>query len=406
MRMADPSGRPLLRVSREEEGMKLARFLERRLNLPGGMIRKWIRTGQSRINGRRVGPFTPLCAGDAVRLPPFAFSALPAPLPGQEEPPPDPAAALAAAGLRLAACAGDLLVLCKPCGLPTHPGSGHRDSVAGRLARALSAQPFLPAPAHRLDRHTSGLLLAGRTHRAQVRLQRALAQGRGIAKDYLAWVAGRWEEEPCLLADVLRKERERDGREVTRALPGGRILPLRPGVFAPGNPDPEEVPPGQARCLVVRAGLLSSSSSGPASLLLIRLLTGRTHQIRVQTAARGFPVLGDGRHGGPRFPLLLLHAWRLRLAAGLAGEAPWECRALPDWPPPYALAGEEAEEALARLEALLSAEAGPARKQETGQPRIDEERAPDPEADLPGTGGGRRRREPEGRGPGAQRKSC
>ena len=74
--MADPSGRPLLRVSREEEGMKLARFLERRLNLPGGMIRKWIRTGQSRITGRRVGPFTPLCAGDAVRRGPGGGAAV------------------------------------------------------------------------------------------------------------------------------------------------------------------------------------------------------------------------------------------------------------------------------------------------------------------------------------------
>jgi 23S rRNA pseudouridine955/2504/2580 synthase len=235
--------------------------------------------------------------------------------------------------------------------------------VTGRLARALSGQPFLPAPAHRLDRHTSGLLLAGRTHLAQTRLQRALARGKGITKDYLAWVAGRWEEEPCLLADVLRRERGQDGREVMRALPGGRISPLRPGGRAPENPAPEEVVPGEARCLAIRAGLLPAPSaaplfSGPASLLLIRLLTGRTHQIRIQTASRGFPVLGDGRHGGFRFPLLLLHAWRLRLAADLAGGVPWECRALPDWPPPYALTSGEAEDALARLEALLCGYAG------------------------------------------------
>jgi 23S rRNA pseudouridine955/2504/2580 synthase len=321
--------------------MKLARFLERRLGLPGGMIRRWIRTGQTRVNGGRSGPFSRLAAGDAVRLPPFA-------LPPEGPPPPtDIAAALAGAGLRLAAATADLLVLDKPGGLATHPGSGHADSVAGRLAEALRGQPFLPAPAHRLDLHTSGLLLAGRTHRAQERLQRALAQGSGIVKDYLAWVEGKWEEEGvCLLTDVLRKERGRDGRETTRALPGGRTLVLGPGEALPA------VRGGQAGSLAVRAGLLPGRKA--ASLLLVRLLTGRTHQIRVQTASRGFPILGDGRHGGPAFPLLLLHAWRLRLAAGLAeeGEGAWECRALPDWPFPYALAGEEAEEALARLEAL------------------------------------------------------
>jgi 23S rRNA pseudouridine955/2504/2580 synthase len=317
--------------------MKLARFLERRLGLPGGMIRKWIRTGQTRLNGRRVGPFALLSAGDAVRLPPFALP------PEGPPPPPDLAAALAGAGLDLAACTKDLLILRKPGGLATHPGSRQTDSVTSRLAQALPGLPFLPAPAHRLDRLTSGLLLAGRSHRAQERLHRAFAGGKGIVKDYLAWAKGTWREEPCLLTDVLRREQGADGRERTRALPGGRTL--RPGEILPPPG------PGEARSLVVRAGLLPGRS-----LLLIRLLTGRTHQIRVQTASRGFPLLGDGRHGGPPFPLLLLHAWRLRLDADLAGETSpggaFECRALPDWPPPYALKEEEAEKALARLQAI------------------------------------------------------
>jgi 23S rRNA pseudouridine955/2504/2580 synthase len=331
--------RPLLLVSREEEGMKLARFLERRLALPAGMIRKWIRTGQTRLNGRRAGPFALLSEGDAVRLPPFALPPPPPP------PPRDFVAALVRAGLCVAACTEDLLVLNKPGGLPTHPGSGHTDSLTRRLTDALPGQPFVPAPAHRLDRHTSGLILAGRTHRAQERLHRAFAERTGLDKEYLVWVAGRWEEEePRLLADVLRRERDRDGRERMRALPGGSF------------PAAEEDLPEEARSLAVRVRLLPGREA--ASLLLVRLLTGRTHQIRVQTATRGFPVLGDGRHKGPPFPLMLLHAWRLRLSAALVRDlsascpeaGPREYRVLPDWPPPFALVPEEAEEALARLE--------------------------------------------------------
>ncbi|MDR1360361.1 MAG: RluA family pseudouridine synthase [Deltaproteobacteria bacterium] len=339
---AVPGGRPLLQVSREEEGLKLARFLERRLGLPGGMIRKWIRTGQTRVNGKRAGPFSPLCLGDRVRLPPFI------PLPEKAEPPEDLAAVLAGAELCLAACTEDLLVLHKPGGLVTHPGSRHADSVTSRLAKALAGQIFLPAPAHRLDRRSSGLLMAGRTHRAQERLHLALATGRGIVKDYLAWAAGIWPEEPSLLTDMLGKRRDKQGKETMQALPGGRTLPLWPGTALPPAAEKE------ARCLVVRAGLLSGPR--PASLLLIRLLTGKTHQIRVQTASRGFPLLGDAGHGGPAWPLLLLHAWRLRLAPGLADGKddglPFECRALPDWPRPYAPKIALVEKALARLEDL------------------------------------------------------
>ncbi|MDR2160917.1 MAG: RNA pseudouridine synthase [Desulfovibrio sp.] len=349
-------GRPLLLVSPEEDGMRLLRFLERRLGAPANILHRWIRTGQIRLNGHRSAPFVPLAGGDAVRLPPFA--------PVREETAPaNTLAALAAAGLPPLAWTPRLLVLLKPGGLAAHPGCGQTDSVSRRLEDALAGQPYIPAPAHRLDRHTSGLILAGRTHSAQSRLQRAFARGDEIAKDYLAWVLGDWPDAgPCLLTDTLSKERRADGREVTRALPGGRTLPLLPASL----PDVTlRKNPSQAHSLLIRVRGLSAGETPEAlppgrgaCLLLIRLLTGRTHQIRAQTASRGLPVIGDGRHGGPVFPLMLLHAWHLRLSAALArdmaapGNGPQDFTSFPDWPPPFLPDKEETAVALASLDAL------------------------------------------------------
>ncbi len=371
-------------VSPAEDGMKLLRFLERRLGdgVPASMLHKWIRTGQVRVNKGRAKPFDPLSEGDVVRVPPFALPEAPAARDSRNvslspgAPPP-----FLGADLPVVAHTPHLLVLGKPGGLPVQPGGGHVDSVAGRLRAAFFGGGFVPAPAHRLDRHTSGLVLAGRTHRALRELHGLFAAPGGIGKEYLAWVWGVWPEEgTVLLADVLTKASGPGGRENMRAAPGGLCLRLAgegpepehvtPDVAEAASPavsfsarpgDPEDaagtlrgaglsLPAGSLRgaglalpsgpsgilaahawpahaalCLARPVGgldkaALASALKWPeaprvpgATLLLVRLLTGRTHQIRAQFASRGYPVIGDGRYGGPSFGRMLLHAWRLRV---------------------------------------------------------------------------------------------
>lgn len=328
---------PTLTVSPAEQGMKLLRFLERRLEgpPPRNILHKWIRTGQVRLNMGRSEPFAPLRAGDAVRLPPFA---LPRAVDGESDPFPakpatgrDPAAAatpaataeqlpdaeaiLRAAGLAPAGRNASVLVFNKPGGLACQGGPGHPDSLAARLARAFARAPFIPAPAHRLDRDCSGLVLAGLTLQAQQALHRLFA-GRNILKEYLAWVCGRPDfTAPRLLADTLEARVSADGRERMAVLPGG-------GDFGEGDVPPALPSPALALAVCLRVcgpealpaplGRVPGLESG-ASLLLLRLITGRKHQLRAQLAARGHPIIGDARYGGPRFPALLLHAWRLRL---------------------------------------------------------------------------------------------
>lgn len=284
-------------VTREEAGQKLLQWLRRRLDLPDGLLHRWIRTGQVRVNGGRARAFTAVAEGDLVRVPPVRPDAerVPDAAPDPADAPPLPP---------LIGRAGDVLAFDKPAGLPTQSGSGHGDSLAARLA-AHAAGGFAPAPAHRLDRDVSGVILVGASFEA-LRMLTAVLRERRAVKEYLAWVRGFWPHGDARLArHILRRETVR-GRERMRALDAG----------AAGDPGD-----GQEALLVVAP----LERERERSLVRIRLLTGRRHQIRAQLAALGHPVLGDGKYGGRPDGPLRLHSLRMILPDGTA------FRRLPPW---------------------------------------------------------------------------
>ena len=144
-----------LQVTEAEAGQKLLQFLSRRFDEPQGVLHRWIRTGQVRINGGRAKPFDRVALNDEIRVPPFA---------GAGSQPDSPSSPLSAQPLPpIVAETDDVIVFCKPSGLPVHPGTGHTDSLTTRLEAAFAGSPFIPAPVHRLDRDTSGLLRVGTT---------------------------------------------------------------------------------------------------------------------------------------------------------------------------------------------------------------------------------------------------
>lgn len=313
-------------VSEAESGQKLLQFLQRRLNLPPALLHRWVRTGQIRINGGRCKPFARVLRDDVIRLPPFALkmaaqsgkstqreftggALLPEhnglPVTGSPSSiPPLP---------MIVGTDGAIWALFKPAGLPTHPGTGHSDSVATRLAAHYAGAIFKPTPAHRLDKDTSGILLAAASFEALRDIQQAMRE-RAVIKEYVAWVRGRWPyAETRLLRHHLRKSFER-GYEKMRAV----------------GSDGSDGTAREALCLARPLRVQEHES-----LLLIRLFTGRTHQIRVQLASLGHPVLGDAKYGTPEYsPLagrMYLHALRVALPRGQV----FAC--LPQWPGERAL---------------------------------------------------------------------
>ena len=184
--------------------------------------------------------------------------------------------------------------------------------------------PYL-AVIHRLDQPVEGVLVFGKTPQATAALNKQQQNG-AMKKEYLAWVEGRWPHTGVrLFRHWLRKEAD-NGREQMHVRQTG----------APGNGETEAL-------LLVRPVRVEDRRS----LLLVRLLTGRTHQIRAQLSSLGHPIEGDvkyGARGRDAGPPMYLHAMRVILPDGRR----FAC--LPDWPAdrlPQAVP-DEIDEAAAR----------------------------------------------------------
>jgi 23S rRNA pseudouridine1911/1915/1917 synthase len=314
------------RADRGDAGGRLDRALVRHFaglpDLSRSRLQGWIAAGRVRVNGTVVRrPAGRLAAGDELEL------ELPGPPPSRRRSRP-----LAAQRLPLAILYEDehLLALDKPAGLVVHPTGRHRD---GTLVNALAwhlaegredregregSEAVRPGLVHRLDRDTSGVLLVAKSRAAHAGLARAI-KARALRKDYLAVVYGRpplaWGRiELKLLLDPL------DRRRVAASRTEGRSAATLYELLA-------ESCPGRAD---------DGGRAGWLSLLRCRLVTGRTHQIRVHLAALGLPIVGDPLYGEPRhrgiadpavaalcrdFPRQALHAWRLGLRHPVTGQA-------------------------------------------------------------------------------------
>ncbi len=163
-----------------------------------------------------------------------------------------------------------LLVVDKAAGLVVHPASGHRQGTLAQLlaGSAAGGESQRAGIVHRLDRDTSGLLVVARSEDVHRMLQHALRR-RLIQREYLALVQGT----PPARSGTIDAPIGRDAQLRTRMIVGG------------------------SRPREARTHFTLELALAAASLLRVRLETGRTHQIRVHLSAIGHPVCGDPEYG-------------------------------------------------------------------------------------------------------------
>ena len=285
-----------LAVGDDGEGQRVDNYLVKLLKgVPKSHIYRILRSGEVRVNRRKVGPEARLSAGDQLRIPPIRASA-PARKPGAEvmgrvSPPPvlfeDDA----------------LIVLDKPAGLAVHGGSGIAFGVIERLRHARPNAPFLEL-VHRLDRDTSGVLVVAKKRSALTGLHAQLRDG-AIDKRYFVLVRGKWRDALRAVELSLTSYVTGDGERRVRVDAAGRL----------------------ARTIFRRMKLWPKADP-PVALLEAELETGRTHQIRVHLTHLGFPLAGDDKYGDfvwnkalarQGLKRMFLHAHRIRFAHPIDG---------------------------------------------------------------------------------------
>lgn len=255
--------------------------------LPKNRIYQMIRKGEVRVNKGRSSPTYRLQIGDEVRIPPLKRKVPPT----LREPTEKELGNLKALILKETE---DIIVINKPSGLPVHRGSGV-DLGLIELLKAYNKTTFL-ALAHRLDRETSGLVLMAKNRPILLALQALFAQTSipsnpctntkakpdtkanigSIKKEYLLVVKGEPQQRSFTVTLPLdTKHRNQNGERM--------VIVSKKGA------------PSATHFEVKRVFI--NKTIGKFSLLKAQLFTGRTHQIRVHSAAIGHPVLGDSRYG-------------------------------------------------------------------------------------------------------------
>jgi 23S rRNA pseudouridine1911/1915/1917 synthase len=274
------------RAGDQDRGVRLDHYLQARFpEQSRSRLQQWIKGGRVQVNGRPARPSRTLRGGEEIGVEPQAA----APLRAEAE----------AIPLRVLYEDADLVAVDKPAGMVVHAGAGVR---AGTLVNALlyhfgqlstAGGELRPGIVHRLDRYTSGVLVAAKNDAAHRGLAGQFASRR-VEKTYLALVEGAVKEEKGRIEKPIARDPRRRTR-MTARLGAGRAA--------------------YSEYQVLRR-------FARHTLLEVKIGTGRTHQIRAHLAAAGHPVAGDRLYGAAAAPegRFFLHAHRIRFQQPSTGD--------------------------------------------------------------------------------------
>lgn len=282
-------------ITKNEAGQRMDKMLAKYLNLaPKSFIYKMIRKKNITLNGKRCDGSEKLAEGDEISL--FLsdetigkFSQVKI----QKVQP---------ARLTVVYEDEDVLMVSKPSGMLSQKASPSDESLvehitdyllsSGQLAET-DLRSFRPGICNRLDRNTSGLIVAGKSLKGLQAMSEAF-KNRSLKKYYLCIVRGKITE-GSRISGYLRKDERTNKVTVETAEKDG--------------------------CLPIETEYLPLDTNGDSTLLLVDLITGRSHQIRAHLASIGHPIAGDTKYGDPKLNQVwrgkyrvssqLLHAWKL-----------------------------------------------------------------------------------------------
>ena len=301
-------------IGPNEGGQRFDKYLKKYMKEAGsGFLYKMLRKKNITLNGKKADGSEKLNVGDRVcfflaeetidRFRGAVPSSEEGTVPGKKAALEKEASAFSSLTIPILYEDEQVLLADKPAGLLTQKAQAGDYSLNEWLTDYLLAEgkltaeelaTFRPSVCNRLDRNTSGLVVCGKTLAGSQKMSE-LIRNRSLRKYYRLFVAGRPPKEGLAESWLLREENSNQVR-----------------IY--------EKKPQDSRAVPVRTGWRLLESFGDCSFLEVELFTGKTHQIRAQMAALGFPLIGDVRYGneavnrkfrraGVRSQLL--HAFRL-----------------------------------------------------------------------------------------------
>ena len=250
-------------ITAGESSKKLENFLKKRF--PIGYVRKLFRKHGVRLNGKRSKPDDLISPGDCIQLY----------IPFEEIPQPGRQNATPLAELNIIFEDDEIIVLNKPAGIAVHEGKDvlKRHSLLGKLETRYRPQGIVPRLVHRLDKDTSGVLIAAKKEETSRQFESLFADG-SVQKEYVCLLVGRLQQDEGTIDFRLSG---REGKPV-RALTRFRV----------------------------------AKRFSETTLVRVNIATGRMHQIRLHFARFGHPIVMDDQHGDFSYNKKFRKAYGLR----------------------------------------------------------------------------------------------